>query len=341
MTKKKKRLIGWTTAILVVIIACLIGAWYYIGTPYTGAKSVWIYIPEDATREAMADSLTRALGPKTAGRAMQMYTAMTKGQGTAHGAYKVTPGMTAFTLARRLKSRSQTPVKFTFSFMRTLDDLGEMAGRTMEFSAEEFLAACDTILPAAGFKAKEQYAAAFLPDTYEFYWTSPADKVVGKLLEARNDYWTPERRKQAEVLGLTPVEVATVASIAEAESNYNPERGTIGRLYINRLNKGMKLQADPTVVFATGDFEIRRVLGKHLNIDSPYNTYKYAGLPPGPIRMPRAATITAILDEAPHEYLYMCAKEDFSGSHNFAKDYATHKENARRYQKALDERNIK
>ena len=132
-----------------------------------------------------------------------------------------------------------------------------------------------------------------------------------------------------------------ICSIVDEESNAKSEKGTIGRLYINRLKKGMKLQADPTVRFALNDFTIRRVTRNHLTVDSPYNTYQVEGLPPGPIRTTSVETIDAVLNSQPNDYLYMCAKEDFSGTHNFAADYATHQENARRYQNALNERGIK
>ena len=155
-----------------------------------------------------------------------------------------------------------------------------------------------------------------------------------------NRYWTPERRAKADKLGLTTAEISTLASIVESESAKTKEYGQIAQLYINRYNKGMLLQSDPTVKFALGDFSIRRILLEHLKADSPYNTYRNKGLPPGPICLPKQATIDSILNAPHHEYIYMCAKEDFSGYHNFAADYATHQSNARRYQEALNKRGI-
>ena len=177
--------------------------------------------------------------------------------------------------------------------------------------------------------------------SYEFYWTATADDVVARLLAERNNFWSDERRSEAAALGLTPVKVAIICSIAEEETNKRDERATVGRLYLNRLRAGMKLQADPTVKFALGDFALRRILNKHLQVNSPYNTYKVTGLPPGPIRMPERRTMADFLAEPDNNYLYMCAKEDFSGRHNFARDYATHQANARRYQQALNQRGIK
>ncbi len=165
--------------------------------------------------------------------------------------------------------------------------------------------------------------------------------MVRRLLDYRNRFWSKERRSKAASLGLTPSQVATIASIVEEETAKADEKPKVARLYLNRLKKGIKLQADPTVKFATGDFTLRRITGKHLAIESPYNTYKVNGLPPGPIRIPAAATIDAVLNAPKHDYIYMCAKEDFSGYHNFASDYATHMANARRYQAELNRRGIR
>ena len=243
-------------------------------------------------------------------------------------------------MARRLVRRRQTPVKLTFNNIRTRAQLSERVAATMEFDAGDFNDAMAKVLPEAGFKP-EEYIAAFLPDTYEFYWTTPAEDVVGRLLDHRNAFWNDERRAQAAALGLNPVKVATICSIAEEETNNVEERSTVGRLYLNRVRKGMRLQADPTVKFAVGDFSLRRILGKHLAVESPYNTYRVSGLPPGPIRMPERRTMENFLAARDNDYLYMCAKEDFSGRHNFARDFATHKANARRYQQALNARGIK
>src|SRR5690606_7563620 len=154
-------------------------------------------------------------------------------------------------------------------------------------------------------------------------------------------FWNDERKNKAAALDLTPQQVSVLASIVKGEALHTDEMPTIAGLYINRLKKGMLLQADPTLIFANKDFTIRRVLYKHLRTDSPYNTYLYRGLPPGPIMMPSIASIDAVLNYRQHNYLYMCAKEDFSGYHNFAETQAEHLVNARKFQQALNERNIK
>lgn len=328
-------------SVLLVFAVCGIGFWLwnYVNSAYMG-EEVRIYVPAGTSRAALADTLKSTLGESMAGRVMAAYKVAAKDSTDSHGSYVVRPGDRAKEIARRLVRRRQTPVKMTFNNIRTRRQLEERISAPMEFSADEFGAAMDRILPGAGFKPAE-FTAAFLPDSYEFYWTESADEVVNRLLKHRNDFWTDERRAKAAALGLTPVKVAIICSIAEEETNNKAERAKVGRLYLNRVRKGMKLQADPTVKFAVGDFGLRRILNKHLQVNSPYNTYKVSGLPPGPIRMPEKRTMEDFLAEPDNNYLYMCAKEDFSGRHNFACDYATHQANARRYQKALNARGIK
>ncbi|MCM1310506.1 MAG: endolytic transglycosylase MltG [Bacteroides sp.] len=326
---------------LTLIALAALCIWEYVVTPYEGENPAWIYLPRNTDRTALRDSLTNALGSRVGNRVFTVYKAAASDTLPIYGAYRIEPGKTAKDIARRLMRHRQTPIKLTFNNIRTLPQLAERIAGQMDFGSDEFLAALDSVLPTAGFSKTEQYAAAFLPDTYEFYWTTSAERTVEKLLKARNDFWNDERRTQARQLGLTPVEVATVASIAEEETNNREERGEVGRLYINRIRRGMKLQADPTVKFALGDFSLRRIRGEHLKVESPYNTYRVNGLPPGPIRVAAARTIDSVLTSQPHNYIYMCAKEDFSGTHNFAADYATHLANARRYQKALNQRGIK
>lgn len=301
-------------------------------------EPTWIFIDGDTNADSVKNLLSEKLGV-TGRRAATLWSLSGDNAGKAHGAYRIDPGMSAAKVYRMISRGAQTPVKLTFNNLRTVNQLASRVGMKLETDSARFMAACDSLLPAAGF-TRAGYAAAFIPDSYEFYWTAPADKVVETLLAHRNRYWDEHRRSQAASLGLTPVEVATIASIAEEETNNREERATVGRLYLNRYKKGMMLQADPTVKFAVGDFSLRRITGKHLATASPYNTYQNPGLPPGPIRIPDASSMTALLESKPHDYLYMCAKEDFSGRHNFAVSFAEHQKNAARYHKALNQRNI-
>ena len=302
--------------------------------------SVWVYIPADASRGQVRDSLFSALGSKEGGRVYTIWRMAGGKPHTAHGAYRIDDGRTAIAVARTLKRGAQTPVKTGFNGGRKLADVARKVTANLECGEDDFLAACDKLLPEAGFKTAE-FPAAFLPDTYEVYWTDSGERLVERLLAHRNRFWNDERRAKAQVLGLNPVKTATLASIVEEETAKTDERPTVARLYLNRLKKGMLLQADPTVKFATGNPRLRRITNKHLKINSPYNTYLHAGLPPGPIRVVSASTLDAVLNAPDNPYIYMCAREDFSGYHNFATDFATHSANARRYQQELNRRGIR
>ena len=199
----------------------------------------------------------------------------------------------------------------------------------------------DSALCAKYGKTPQTIACLLMPDTYEFYWDITPEKTLDRLNDYYEDFWTDKRKSKAEKLGLTPDEVATIASIVEEETVKADERGKVARLYLNRYQQGMRLQADPTVKFALGDFSIKRITVPMTQINSPYNTYRVNGLPPGPIRLPEKSTIDAVLDAPQHDYLYMCARADFSGYHDFTRDYSSHLDNAHRYQDALNSRGIK
>ena len=189
--------------------------------------------------------------------------------------------------------------------------------------------------------SKETLPALFIPNTYEVYWNISAEDFMARMQKEHKAYWNEERIQKAQTIGLTPIEVATLASIVEEETANQAEKPMVAGLYINRLKKGMLLQADPTVKFSLQEFGLKRILFKHLEVDSPYNTYKYAGLPPGPIRVPSYQGLESVLNYTQHNYIYMCAKEDFSGTHNFAVTSAQHAANARKYQQALNKRGIR
>ena len=299
----------------------------------------WIFIPENATEQAVRDSIM-TLGDDAGKATINVIAAIGDIKNVKVGAYQVKHGDKPINIARRLLNGQQTPVRVTFNNIRTMNQLAQRISARMAFTSDDFMGACDTILPKSGLR-REQFPAAFIPDSYEFYWTANPAKVVNTLLSFRNNFWTEARLSQAAQLGLTPADVAVIASIVEEESAKKDERPTIARLYLNRLKKNMPLQADPTVKFAVGDFSLKRITNKHLQKRSPYNTYLNLGLPPGPIRIPEKTTLEAVLTCPENNYLYMCAKEDFSGYHNFTSSYDTHLSNARRYQAALDKRGIK
>lgn len=329
------------TLLAIILIAAGIALFAYFRHTFSdyGKSGKWVYITKDAEEQAIRDSIM-TLGETAGETTIRVIGIMGDIKNVKSGAYRIDEKDRPLDIARRLLRGHQTPVKVTFNNIRTMKQLAEKVSKNMSFTSEDFLNACDTILPKHGFR-KEQFPAAFIPDSYEFYWTSDAPKVVNRLLKYRNDFWTEERRNQAAQEGLTAVDVATIASIVEEESAKKSERPTIARLYMNRLQKNMLLQADPTVKFAVGNFALKRITYQHLKKVSPYNTYLNPGLPPGPIRIPEKSTLEAVLTCQKHDYLYMCAKEDFSGYHNFAKDLVTHQSNAARYQRELNRRGIK
>lgn len=340
MKKAIKLIIGLVTVALIGLIAGAVWLWSTI-EQYEG-EPVRIYIPAGSDAEAIRDSLISATGEDFGSSAARLWGLMRSRASMAHGSYVVEQGENSWDVARRLRNGRQNPVKVVINNMRTINDLADRVAARLETTPEAILIAIDSVVGAeAEFASSKTYPAAFLPDSYEFYWTEKPENVVATLLMYRNKFWNDERRAKAKALGLTPVEVATLASIVEEESAKREEHGTIARLYLNRLDRDMCLQADPTVKFAIGDFGLRRITNVHLRYDSPYNTYIYKGLPPGPIRIVDKRTIDAVLDAPRHNYLYMCAKEDFSGFHNFAADGATHMANARRYQAALNRRGIR
>ena len=348
--RRRKKKESWfhrhTLGIMIACIAVVVAigsAMAFAFIPFMGhenSDTEWIYIPHGATKASVKDSLKTNLGSSMGTRVYVLWKLMGGAPYDSQGAYKVESGQSALSISRRIKLGRQTPVNVTFNGTRTMEQLSKRIAAQLQCTPEEFLEACNEVLPDSGFN-KAGYPAAFIPDSYEVYWSAAPHNIVRRLLDYRNRFWNNDRREKAKKLGLTPVEVATVASIVEEETAKADEKPKVARLYLNRLKKGMRLQADPTVKFATGDFSLRRITGTHLAIQSPYNTYKVNGLPPGPIRVPTAATIDAVLNAPKHDYLFMCAKEDFSGYHNFAPDFATHQANARRYQAELNRRGIK
>ena len=258
------------------------------------------------------------------------------------GNYAIRPGDSMRDICLRLLSGNQTPVKLVLPSVRTLDRLaGAVSKQIMIDSAAVMGLLTDVrFLDSLGYTS-ETIPCLFIPNTYEVYWTMSPKQFVTRMVKERNAFWTPARTAKAKALGLTPNEVITLASIVDEETVKNDEKPMVAKLYLNRLKRGMLLQADPTVKFALGEFELRRILYVHLQTNSPYNTYKHAGLPPGPIRIPTISAIESVLNPANHSYLYMCAKEDFSGYHNFATTLTQHNVNARRYQQALNRRGIR
>jgi UPF0755 protein len=253
------------------------------------------------------------------------------------GAYKIEPGWSNEKLVNILRSGAQSPVMVTFNNIRTREELAGKLARQMLSDSLSFLSALnnDSVAQKLGFST-ETFPAMFIPNSYSFYWTASPSSFLTRMKREYDLFWNETRKSKAKSLGLKMEEVATLASIIQEESNKNDEKPIIAGVYINRLRKNWPLQADPTIRFALKDFTIRRILTVQLSVDSPYNTYLKSGLPPGPINFPEISSLEAVLNSKPHDYYFFCAKEDFSGYHNFAKSLSEHLRNARKYQEALN-----
>ena len=258
------------------------------------------------------------------------------------GRYLITDGMNNNELVNLLRSGRQTPINVVFNNLRTKEEFAGKIAQQLELDSLKILEGMlDTsFLNPIGLNAFT-VSSLFIPNTYEFYWNTSLTTFLSRMLAEHHHFWNASRKAKAKQLNLTQVEVVTLASIVEKETIKKSEQPVVAGLYLNRLRKGMKLQSDPTVIFALGDFSIKRVLKKDLKYDSPYNTYKYKGLPVGPISIPSIRAIDAVLNYEKHNYLFMCAKEDFSGFHNFAESALQHYANAAKYRKALNNKNIK
>jgi peptidoglycan lytic transglycosylase G len=252
------------------------------------------------------------------------------------GRYILRKNMTNLEALRVLRSGNQDPVRITFNNVRLIGDLAEKITRNLSMTPEEFEVALINFAMTNknGFN-KDNILGMFIPNTYEVYFNISPDALVKRMHGEYEKFWNGERKQKAKEVGLTQLEVSTLAAIVQAETVKPDEAPKIAGLYLNRLRKGIALQADPTLVYAVGDFSLKRVLNEHKQIDSPWNTYMYPGLPPGPINLPEINSIDAVLNFFPSDYYYMCAKEDFSGYHNFTNSYKEHMSNAIRYQRAL------
>ncbi|MDR2972911.1 MAG: endolytic transglycosylase MltG [Bacteroidales bacterium] len=340
MKKLRITIIISVLLIFFVITSAFVARKIIFFTPNTTFST--LIIPKNATFNQVMDSLSKnniISNIKTFKIASKI---LKYDKNVMRGRYEINANETNYQVIKRLRTGQHYPVAFTFNNVRTLSDfLQKIAGKFL-FSAQELqklLENADYIC-SLGF-TKETLPALFIPDTYQIYYDIDADEFVEKFQTFYQNFWNEKRLEQAHAISLSPNEVTTLASIVEEENYKEFEKPIIAGVYINRLRIGMRLQADPTVKFAVGDVTLKRILYKHLETDSPYNTYMYAGLPPGPIRFPAPSTIDSVLQYTKHNYLYMCAKEDFSGAHNFAATLSEHERNATKYRNALNQLNRK
>jgi UPF0755 protein len=341
MTKTKKIIIAFVA--LVMVLGLIVGIDYYIkifGKQVRVEGKQYLYIPTGSTREDVIAAIKREHLVRNTETFAWLADRMNYTK-VKPGKYRLKNGMSNLDLVRMLRAGDQEPVKIQFQNYRIKTDFAAYLDEALELDAATLLSSLDSIdmLREVGLDEESSFAL-FIPNTYEFYWNTDAVKFIEKMKTEYQTFWNESRRAKAKKIGLSPAEVSILASIVDQEALLNSEMPRIAGVYMNRLQKDMKLEADPTVVFAIGNFEIKRVLNRMLNYDSPYNTYRYKGLPPGPICMPSVAAIDAVLNYEQHQYIYFCAKEDFSGYHNFARTLQEHEQNAKKFQRALSKKGI-
>ena len=334
---------------LICLFVALSGGiiFYYLyqtlyGNTYSLKETTYLYIDEKKDFNNLCAQLSKITSPQNLKTFQWLAEYLNYPENMRTGKYSVKNGMSQMGLLNTLRSGHQTAVRLIFNNIRFKTDLAKRLGEQLMIGEQPILALLNdsTYCDSLGFNT-ETINIMFIPNTYEIYWNISADGLFRRMKKEYDVFWTQKRQEKAQGIGLTPVEVGILASIVEEETSVADEYPVVAGLYINRLQHGMLLQADPTVKYAVGDFSLQRILYEHLEVDSPYNTYKYTGLPPGPLRTPSIRVINAVLNHTKHRYLYMCAKEDFSGRHNFAITLTEHNRNAKRYQSELNRRKIR
>ena len=335
-----------------ICLLVIMGIFYYYffsAMLPSSSSTQYVYIDNDDN----IDSVYAKLQPLSEAQALNGFRTLTRhssyGEHIKSGRYAIKPGQGAFTVFRHMKNGMQEPVNLTIPSVRTLNRLSvEVSKRLLMDSTQLLQALRDPKVCARYGYDTATIQCLFIPNTYDVYWNISVDKLLDRMQKESKNFWNVDRTVRANELKLSPVQVITLASIVDEETANNAEKPMVAGMYYNRLMlrnaeypKGMPLQADPTIKYAWQQFALKRIYNKLLNIDSPYNTYRNTGLPPGPIRIPSVEGIEAVLNLKKHDYLYICAKEDFSGTHNFAATYAEHIANAKRYSAALNERGIK
>lgn len=345
MDKKWKIVLAALSVIIVIAISVFVQFYAKAYKPNVkdfGDKRVYLYLKEQSTIDDVFSQLSvlGALNDLESFKWMAEF--MEYDHRIIPGKYKIIKGESNYHLIKRLRSGSQEGVNVTFINQRTIPDLAHQVCSKIDVDSVEFVSLLrnETFLDSLGFKS-HNVIAMFIPNTYQFMWATTARKFIVRMKREHKAFWNESRLAKASRIGLKPDEVATLASIVDEETNKIDEKPVVAGLYINRIKRGIPLQADPTIKFALGDFARKRILTVDLGVDSPYNTYKNLGLPPGPIRMPSVEGIDAVLNYSEHKFIFMCAKEDLSGYHNFATSLHQHNINAQKYQRAIHQMGIK
>lgn len=340
MTTQKKKRLYISCGIGVVFVVLFY--WLFLSSFSSSSKASFVKIDKDDNIDSVYVKLEKVAKPRQM-VGLKLVCTLLNYSGHIHtGRYATGEDVSTLSLARNLRGGRQATVKLVIPVVHTLSDLAGRLSKQLQYDSLTLNRVFhDAHLLREYGVDTTTLACLFIPNTYEVYWNITPEKLLDRMQKEQKEYWTNSRIRKAKEAGLTPNEAYTLASIVEQESTNPDERPMIAGMYINRLHKNMRLQADPTVKFALQNFTLRRIMKNHLSVDSPYNTYRNAGLPPGPICIPSLDAIEAVLNYTHHDYLYMCAKADFSGTHSFAVTYEEHLKNAHDYAEELNKRGVK
>lgn len=329
-------------AVIGLLLVMALPFYFFFRSVSTLSETHYLYIDADDTQDSVIAKIKPIAHPVSMAGLQTLLRHAGYSDNIRTGRYPIKPGEGAVTIFRHLRNGQQESLHLTIPEARTMDRLASILGKRLMIDSATIASALysQEVCGKMGYDTCT-IAAMFVPNTYDIYWNISIDGLLERMKKEHDHFWKAGRTAKAAKLNLTPNEVATLASIIDEETANNAEKPMIAGMYLNRLKENMPLQADPTIKFALKDFTIKRIYNKLLKVDSPYNTYVHEGLPPGPIKIASIKGIDAVLNAVDHDYLYMCAKEDFSGTHNFAKTYAEHLKNAAKYSKALNERGIK
>lgn len=324
--------------VILLLLTSAFAAWRLLGsnTIFTENKKSF-YIKTGSTFNEVMEGLSDEGILKNPGTFKLVAKQLGYDQKIKAGKYVIEKGESIYTILKKLRSGRQTPVRLVINKLRTKEDLARKIGSNFECDSATFLNLLNAIDSLKKYELDTNTVmTAFIPNTYNLLWNTTARGIFKKLYDEQEIFWTDERRKKAAGLNLTPAQAYILASIVEEETNKESDKGKIASVYLNRIETGMRLAADPTVKFAMRDFGLKRIYFKHLQFQSPYNTYQNSGLPPGPICTPSSKTIDAVLNAPSTSYLFFVAKSDLNGYSNFASNYTEHMKYAKEYQQALD-----
>lgn len=328
-------------ALLLVLGGVAAYVYSIVSTGFDINKTVYVYVDQNTTYDQLVKELVDSAKMESPSGFDIVASYRDLPTQLKTGRYAIKTDDNIWTVVNKLNRGLQAPTRVTFNNMRLKEDLVKRLSEQLMFSEVELSTILNDSARCVSYGFTPQsIVAMFIPNTYEFYWDVKVESFVDRMKKEHDNFWNESRLAKAKALNLSPLEVSTLASIVEEECMFSDEYPVVAGLYLNRLKRGQLLQADPTVKYAVGDFSLQRILFKHLEVESPYNTYIHRGLPPSPIRIPSIKGLDAVLNYAQHNYLYMCAKEDFSGRHNFATTLTEHNRNADRYRAALNKRKI-